>query len=236
MLIFSFKCKRNMGMKKMFLLSLAAIFYYPSAAQKVTVEEYVTEDQNGYQVFLEKEPETVANFLDDYFKSYGKVKYRNNIYTLSQLNHMEFPFPEVEVYSQLRNKDDKTKALVWLPDSVMEQEVYASKLKSLWYIFAIDFYKHLKQQEINESLRALNYAEKQFQRLEKDSLGLQKDLEKNSIEKAKLEEELKINELNHKVLLQKIENNSAAQDSILVTLEKIRRLIELQEKEKKAIE
>lgn len=223
-------------MKKMFWLLLTAIICNPSVAQKVTVKEYEDNDEKGYLVFLEKDPIAVGDFLNSYFKSYGKIKFKGDVYTITELNHPEFPFPELTVFTNLKNVNATTKASVWLPDSIMSQKVYSDKLEGLWYAFAVDFYKNLKQQEIEESLRALRYAEKQFQRLEKDSLGLQKDITKNVEEKARLEEELRTNALNYTTLLQKIKDNEAAKDSMLITLDKIKRLIELQEKEKKEIE
>lgn len=223
-------------MKKMFWLILAVFIYYPSAAQEVTVKEYEDNDEKGFLIFLEKDPKVVGDFINKYFKSYGNVRYRNDIYLISDLNHPEFPFPEIEVYSNLKKVNGVTKASVWLADSIMAQDVYADKLEGLWHVFAVDFYKSLKQQEIDESFRALRYAEKQFQRLEKDSLSLQKSMTKNIAEKAKLEEELRNNALNYGHLLEEIDKNVAAKDSVLITLDKIKRLIEVQEREKKAIE
>ncbi|MGK7389288.1 MAG: hypothetical protein ACNS60_03030 [Candidatus Cyclobacteriaceae bacterium M2_1C_046] len=223
-------------MKKMFWLILAAIIYYPSVAQKVTVEEYEDNNQKGYLVFIENKPEVVGDFLTKYFKSFGNVRYRDNIYLITDLDHREFPFPTIEVYSSLAKVNGITKASVWLADSLMDQQMYSEKLEKLWYAFGFDFYTSLKQQEIDESIQALQFAEKQFQKLEKDSLGLQKDLTKNIDKRAKLEQELKNNALEHEQLLIEITQNKSNKDSLLITLEKIKKLIEIKEREKREIE
>lgn len=223
-------------MKKMFFILMAAILFYPAAAQKVTIKEYEDNSQKGYLTFLEKDPATVGKFINDYFRQFGKVKFRENIYTLTELSHRYFPFPEIIVFTKIKEVDGTTKTSFWIADSLMSLDVYKEKLQKLAHVFSVDFYKAMKQQEIDESLRALRFAEKQYQKFERDSLGLQNDIKKNIEEKAKLEQALKDNELNKKALEQKIIDNKADKDSLIITLEKIKRLIEVKEREKKAIE
>ena len=43
-------------MKKLFFILIAAILFYPAAAQKVTVKDYEDNRQKGYLIFLEKDP------------------------------------------------------------------------------------------------------------------------------------------------------------------------------------
>lgn len=221
--------------KKLFLL-LISCYVYTANAQDIIISTYEEKGRNGYQVLVENQPENVNKFLSSYFKSYGKVRSRGGIYTVSNLSRADFPYPEVTIFSEVKNKSNKTNAIVWIADSLIRQEHYAQKLYELWYSFAVDFYKDLVQQEIDESTQALKYAEKQFYRLEKDSLNLRSNIEKNRQEKLKLEEALKSNEVNHTVLLKNIENNAYTKDSVIIAIEKIKRLIELQESKKNAIE
>lgn len=223
-------------MYKKFFLLLICCYAYIANAQEIVIDTYEKNGQKGYQVLLEHQQDKVDDFLSSYFKSYGKVRSRGGIYTISNLSRADFPYPDVTLFSETKRKSNKTNAIVWIADSLFQQDHYAQKLNDLWYSFAVDFYRDLVQQEIDESTQALKYAEKQFHRLEKDSLNLQSDIEKNRKEKLKLEEALKMNEVNHTVLLKSIENNANTKDSVTVAIQKIKRLIELQERKKNAIE
>lgn len=223
-------------MKKMFFTLLMSSILISATAQKVIVTNYVEKDTKGYSVTLISEKDRVNNFISQYFKETGKVRLRDEIYTISALSRADFPFPEITIFSKTKTVNGETKAIVWLPDSLNADEKYSIKLKELWHTFGLDFYRILAQEEIDKTSRALRYAEKQFQRLEKGSLKLKNNLVKNKEEKIKLEEALKTNALNHDILLQKIANNKEAKDSVLMAIEKIRKLVEVQEEKKRAIQ
>lgn len=223
-------------MYKKFFLLLVGSFYYAAHAQEININRYEENGRNGYQVILENEADKVEDFLSSYFKGYGKVRGRGGTYTISNLSRADFPFPDITLFSEIQRKGINSKAVVWMADSLFEQKNYSQKLNELWYTFSVDFYRQIVQQSIDESLKALRYAEKQIGRLEKDSLNLQSDLIKNRKEKLKLEQALKTNAENRELLLKNIENNSYTKDSVIIAVEKIQRLIKLQEQEKNAIQ
>ena len=93
--------------------------------------------------------------------------------------------------------------------------------------FGVQFYKDKIQGQIDEAQRASEAVVRQQQRLANQNRELTIQLSNNEQEKIKLEQRLEANTLEHAVLLQKIENNKLAQDSVAQASEQIKKMIDV---------
>lgn len=202
-------------------------------AQDIKVEKFSKDNTTGYKVLLLDEQGKADDFLPIYFKNDGRVRNRWGMNEISALTRADFNHPEITLTYEIDEVDEMSRVLFLVSDTVENSIVI--DLEKMTYNFGVDFYRFLAQEDIDESLQALAYTERQHQRLLKDSVNLQRNLKDNQDEKVELEEALELNGLNYQVLLQKIENNSQSQDSLLMVMEKIRRLIEVQKKKKEEI-
>jgi hypothetical protein len=100
--------------------------------------------------------------------------------------------------------------------------------------FGVRFYHDLVQKEIDQSQQAFDATEKQKTRLINQNKDLNLRLGNNEQEKIHLEKSLEANALEKAVLLQKLENNKKAQDSVVNAGVQIKKVLDAQiEKQKK---
>jgi len=110
---------------------------------------------------------------------------------------------------------------------VNDIDIVKKELEKKVYQFGIKYYKDKIQAQIDEAQRAFDATTRQGQRLVNQNKDLTIQLGNNEQEKVKLEERLQANALEHAVLIQKLENNKLAQDSVVQAGDQIKKVIEL---------
>jgi len=110
---------------------------------------------------------------------------------------------------------------------VNDIDIVKKELEKEVYRFGIKYYKDKIQAQIDEAQRAFDATTRQSQRLVNQNKDLTIQLGNNEQEKVKLEERIQSNTLEHAVLIQKLENNKLAQDSVAQAGEQIKKVIQL---------
>ena len=217
-----------------FLIAVLLTFSASAIAQKVTVvrqsEKIKAESVEVYATTLEGGKEEVTAALIKFLKEIGKVRQGTDVITISDpvLNGTAFSKKSFYAFA----KGDEKSSSVWL--GLIESEWEASEinyanreLEKLTYQFGIKFYQSKVQAQIDETQQALDAVERQQQRLTNQNKDLNNKLVNNEQQKIQLEKSLETNKLEHAVLLQKIENNKKAQDSIANANLQIEKVMEL---------
>ncbi|HEY5691703.1 MAG TPA: hypothetical protein VIS49_09620, partial [Cyclobacteriaceae bacterium] len=139
-------------------------------------------------------------------------------------------YPKGIIYADIKDKGENTEVWLGIKEEdwvVNDMGIVRRDLEKEVYRFGIIYYKDKIQEQIDEAQRAHDATTRQSQRLVNQNKDLNIQLGNNEQEKIKLEERLQSNALEHAVLLQKIENNKLAQDSVMSATEQIKKVIEL---------
>lgn len=218
------------------LLSLAAM------GQKVTTEprsqKVNGEESEGFSTTLEGKRDDVAIAWNKFLKDYGKIKQGTSAASISGPALGGTVYKTGTLYADIKGEGEST--LVWLGIKDGEWEVndigiVKKDLEKEVYRFGIQYYRDKIQAQIDEAQRAFDATTRQSQRLANQNKDLTIQLGNNEQEKVKLEERLQANTLEHAVLLQKIENNKHAQDSVAQAGEKIKKVIELHKERQRKV-
>jgi predicted RNase H-like nuclease (RuvC/YqgF family) len=225
-------------MKKIYLLffSLSVVVGY---AQNVKVTKETVrlkgEAAEGFEVQLDGTYGEVESQLNKYLKAIGKSKKSEDAYAyaLPVINGKNYTSP---VYAVVR---DKGKGAAWLGIRPTEwpgdtKEV-SKDLERMVYDFAVNFYKDKIQNQIDESMRALQAVERQQQRLTNQEKDFTNRLTDNKNEKLQLEKSLENNKLQFESLTKKLAQNKKDQDSIAVATEQIKKVIEMQKQKQASV-
>ncbi len=192
----------------------------------------------GYKTRITADDKDIEDFLKDHFKELGKTRDRNSYFSLTEATIAEKYHGERFFYAEIvRGSETQT---VWMGvDSTgltsYEWEVLAATMKKFTYDFTVDFYKYEVQNQIEESVKAQSYAEKQHTRLIKESDNLASRLESNEKELIRLQEAIEKNKQEHIDLLSSIETNKVDIDSAAVSLQKIKEVVKRLELKKAQI-
>jgi len=231
-----------MNRNKFALIFLASLFCITSAiAQKVTTEKQSQkvngDEAQGFAALLEGKKDDVAISWSKFLKEFGKPKGMDLI-SISEPALGGTVYSKGTIYADIKDKGDNT--WVWL--GVIENEwvvndmdIVKKDLEKEVYRFGIKYYKDKIQEQIDEAQRAHDATTRQSQRLVNQNKDLNIQLGNNEQEKIKLEERLQSNALEHAVLLQKIENNKLAQDSVKAATEQIKKVIELHKERQRKV-
>ncbi len=219
-------------MKKLVIfwaLSMTTLCY----SQKVSVdkksEKIKGESAEGYATELEGKKDDIAAVFSRFIKDLGKVKSGNDYQFVEGPALGGTVYTTGAVYAKTQGNEEK--ASVWLGIKATEWTVnditlVEKQLEKLVYQFGVKFYRDKIQAQINEGQQASDAVLRQQQRLTNQNKELNIKLGNNAQEKIQLDKAVEANKLENLVLLQKIENNKLAQDSVKLAGEQIKKVIE----------
>lgn len=228
-------------MKKFLSLALLVFIIMPVTGQEVEVSEYSAKVLDvrhpGFRTKITGEAGEVEAFLKKELRQLGKLRERNTYFQVSDVTLNGNYFEDRMFYAQLGiNENAQT---FWIGADTTglgaNSEKVLEDLRAYTYDFAINFYKDQVQKEIDESEKAEQYMEKQFNRLNKDSVSLQNKLIANERELIRLQEAIEANKKEHEDLLQSIETNKNDLSEAETNLKGIRKTLSLQRRKKDAI-
>lgn len=232
----------TMNRNKFSLAIFCFFLSFGSFAQKVTTEKQSLkingEESEGFATTLEGKKEEVAISWNKFLKEFGKSKSGTTYTSINEPALGGTVYKKGILYADIKDKGESTQ--VWLGLKEAEWEVndigiVKKDLEREVYRFGITYYKDKIQAQIDEAVRALDATSRQTQRLVNQNKDLNIQLGNNEQEKVKLEERLSANTLEHAVLIQKIENNKLAQDSVAQAGEQIKKVVELHKERQRKV-
>ena len=212
----------------------------PAQSIKVKKENTRVKGENvaGYEVEL---PGSYGNIHADFtkfLKTFGKTRGSDPINLAGA--SLGTATTTATVYGVVKEKEKDKFSQAWLgirqeewPEGDYDKGM--KELEKMVYDFAKQYHQDVVQDEIDESVTALNAVEKQQQRLVTENKNLNTKLEDNKREKLQLEKNLENNKLEYEALLLKIDNNKNAQDSVAQAGVQIKKVIESQKEKKKKV-
>lgn len=209
-------------------------------AQKVSVhsqkEKIIEEKVTGYKSTLNGSPEDIISQWTKKLRSMGKYRERGTYSTIINFSIGDQLFEDSTIYATTQS--DETSVTVWLGSPVANTEDYSVDefLKSSVYDFSIAYYRSVVQKQIDEAERAVSITNRRHQRLVKDSVVYSSKLNSTKNEIIRLEHLIEKNQLETKVLEQKIFVNQNDRDSVLLEIGKMKIIVEQHKKRKNAIE
>lgn len=224
----------SMNRNKFRIVILCLLYSVAAIGQKVTTEKQGQkingEISEGYATTLEGKKEHVADSWSKFLKDFGKPKQGTGYTSINEPALGGTAYSKGIIYADIKDKGEKTE--VWLGIkadewTVNDIDIVKKELEKEVYRFGIKYYKDKIQAQIDEAQRAFDATTRQSQRLANQNKDLTIQLGNNEQEKVKLEERIQSNTLEHAVLIQKLENNKLAQDSVAQAGEQIKKVIQL---------
>lgn len=224
----------NQTMKRLTTIYLS-IFLLASQAQTVTVAKKNSTIKGqaamGQQLELTGKTEDAKYALSKFLKDYGKTRANADYLALSTPLLGGMTYENKVLYATTLGDENKAQVWMGLDTAEWRGEDIAriqEKINRLLYDFGIKFYRDRIQKEIDESQQAFDATERQRTRLLNQNKDLNSRLVNNEQEKIRLEKAIEANKLEHAVLLQKIDNNKKAQDSVFQAGQIILKVLETQ--------
>ena len=192
----------------------------------------------GYKSKIISESKNVEDYLKSHFRSLGKTRERNSYFSLTEATIAEKYHGERFFYAEIIQ--GSSVQTVWIGAdttdlSLYDWDVMDATLKKWTYDFTVEFYKNEVQEEIDESIKAEQFAEKQHNKLIKESENLANTIQSNEKELIRLQEAIENNKNEHIDLLESIRTNKIEIDSAAVTLDRIRNVVQMLERKKAII-
>ena len=222
--------KNDVSVKKFStLMALMLGFYGMTWAQKVSTEEkserLLGRQIKGYATTLVGTE--IREAWLKYLREHGRVRDRESYLEVRDLSFISAK--EDTVFSKL-NQGQATTA-IWVGSTGKQLG-----LQEFLHSFGVKYYQDEIQEKIDESERVKRMAVRQQHRLVNENKNLNLRLDNNVKDSVRLVEAIKKNQLERVELLQKLDDNAKAQDSVKIELEEIREIIEKQKNEKNAIQ
>jgi hypothetical protein len=218
---------------KSIIAVLPLLFVIQVFAQKVETQKN-SRDINGqkaegYSVTVTGSVERVRPALQKYLRDYGKLK-QNLGYTSVQNPALGGnTYDKKSIYAVTEGSVSTAQIWVGLIDSEWQDgdtDVLKERIKEMTYQFAVKFYRDQVQLEINETQQAADATDRKVEKLISENKDLNVKLLANEQEKLKLEKALELNKAAHELLLQKIDGNKKAQDSVTNAGLQIKKILE----------
>ncbi|MDH5475679.1 MAG: hypothetical protein OEX22_08325 [Cyclobacteriaceae bacterium] len=225
------------------ILTLSLIPFISLQAQKVNV----TEKKNrvgdelyiGYSSKIAGDEDAIESQWYKALRGLGRLREEGNHLVVKEADLEVIGEKLVPVFSKLTPSDTLTE--IWITGNKTlisgdSLDLVNTKLQLFLYNFSLTFYKNKAQEKIDEADRAVAFTAKKLNKLKADSVELAKDLRDNIREIERLKELIEKNELEEKVIAQKIIDNKLYYDSTFVDLERLKKVVEKKKKIKAAIE
>jgi len=218
---------------KSFIAVLPLLMVIQSFSQRVETQKN-SKDINGskaegYSVTISGSVERVRPALQKYLKDYGKPK-QNLGYTSIQNPVLGGnTYDKKSVYAVTEGSVSEAHVWLGLIDAEWQDsdtDVLKDRIKEMTYQFGVKFYRDQVQLEINEIQQAADATDRKVEKLISDNKDLNAKLLANEQEKLKLEKALELNKAAHELLLQKIDANKKAQDSVTNAGLQIKKILE----------
>lgn len=233
----------NMIMSKKFLiLIILGSLVFPLQGQSIKVKKEKArikgENIDGFEVELPGSYGDIHSDFTRFLKTFGKTRGNDPINVTGA--SLGTSTTTSTMYGVVKEKEKDKFSQAWLgirkeewPEGDYDKGM--KELEKMIYDFAKQYHQDEVQDQIDESVTALNAVEKQQQRLVTENKNLNTKLEDNKREKLQLEKSLENNKLEYESLLLKIENNTHAQDSVAQAGIQIKKVIESQKEKKKKV-
>jgi hypothetical protein len=191
----------------------------------------------GHAVELKGGINDAETILPKFLKNYGKTRSNVGFTTVSNPFLNGITYEGKIIYATIEGNETQCEVWIGLDTAEWNGEDIPrilDRVNKVVYQFGVRFYHDLVQKEIDESQQAFDATEKQKTRLTNQNKDLNIRLGNNEQEKIHLEKSLEANALEKAVLLQKLENNKKAQDSVSNAGIQIKKVLDAQiEKQKK---
>lgn len=228
-------------MNKFYLL-LACLSYFSQVQGQTVIskkqsDKVRNENAEGYTTSLDGKRDEVSSAWSKYLKEFGKSRSSGDLFTITEPALGATVYEKGILYATVSGSDQK--ANVWIgliPGewTVNDIELVYKELDQLVYRFGVKYYRDKIQAQIDEAQQASDAVDRQAQRLVGENKTLNTRLTNNEKEKVDLEKAMEKNKFDHLVLLQRIENNKKAQDSIADVSVKVKKVVEMhKEKQRK---
>ncbi|GAB1446521.1 MAG: hypothetical protein KF860_02110 [Cyclobacteriaceae bacterium] len=231
-----------MSRNKFELITISLLISIAALGQKVTTEKQAQkingEESDGFSTALEGKKETVIISWNKFLKDFGKLKQGARFTSISEPALGGTVYKTGVIYADIKEKGENVEVWLGIKEGewqVNDIDIVKKDLENEVYQFGIKYYKDKIQAQIDEAQRAFDATTRQSQRLVNQNKDFFIQLANNEQDKVKLEERLKANALEHAVLLQKLENNKLAQDSVVQASEQIKKVIELHKERQRKV-
>lgn len=231
-----------MSRNKFELITISLLISIAALGQKVTTERQSQkvngEESDGFSTALEGKKEEVIISWNKFLKDFGKLKQGNRFISISEPALGGTVYKTGVLYADIKGKGESVEVWLGIKEGewqVNDIDIVKKDLEKEVYQFGIKYYKDKIQAQIDEAQRAFDATTRQSQRLVNQNKDLNIQLGNNEQEKVKLEERLQANALEHAVLLQKLENNKLAQDSVVQASEQIKKVIEFHKERQRKV-
>ena len=202
-------------------------------AQRVDVSEksnrIVDEKYIGYVSKIVGEEDVIEKQWYKALRGLGRLREKGNYLTVMEAELLEIEDFTTPIYSKLLAYDSITEVWVTGNKITMSEDslkLINEKLQVFLYDFSLNYYKGLAQEKIDEAERAFAFTQKKYHKLQADSVELGKDLRDNKAEIERFKQLLEKNELEEKVISQRIIDNQENQASTIIDLERLKTIVE----------
>ena len=212
-------------------------------AQKVNIKsgknKIGEENYHGFVSKINGGEDEIEGMWYKSLRTLGRLREEGNYLTVKEAQLQDFGDVPINIFSKITASDSLSE--VWIGANLNEisedsAKLIGEKLETFLYNFTLTYYKEEAQKKVDEAERAVAFTNKKHEKLKAEGIELTKDLENNKAELARLKALLEKNELEDKVINQKIIDNKALQDSTLVDVERLKGVAEKKRKIKSAIE
>ena len=225
--------------------ALLIIIYSTSSLQAQRVE--ITKKKNrigedniiGHVSIIVGNEDNIEGQWYKELRTLGRMRQEGNYLTVKEATFEGWNEEVVPIYSKLMAADSITE--VWITvksDKLSDDSIQLvnNRLHEFLYQFSLNYYKGIAQKKINQADRAVAFTEKKYQKLQAEALELEKDLKDNTAEIERLKQLLEKNQLEEKVISQKIIDNKADQDTTLIDIDRLKKIVQQKKEIKEAIE
>jgi len=229
-------------MKRLVIISVALLIMPLAFSQTIKVikkeNRIKGSTASGYSLQLDGKQDEVETALNKFLKDYGKTRSTSDYVSVSGPSLGGIIYEGNVLYAT--TEGSATQYRVWIGLDTTEwrgrdTRKILNQIENMVYQFGVKFYRDRVQKEIDESQRAFDATEKQKTRLVNQNKDLNIRLGNNDQERIHLEKALEANKQEHTALLQKIENNKKAQDSVATAGVQIKKVMDSQKEKQRKI-
>lgn len=231
-------------MKKFILILFVTIISVAvTQAQHVEISEkkmrIKAESYQGYSSSINGADREIEGVWFKQLRTIGRLRTEGNYLMVREANLNGFGEYSFGLYSKIMAEDSISQ--VWIGGDISELpedsiQLINEKLQEFLYEFSLNFYIKKAQEKIKEAERAVEYTSKKYQKLLNAEQELLKDLEAKKLEIIRFQQLLEKNNLEEKVLNQKLIDNKAYQDSTTMDIEHMKNIVEQRKETMKKIE